>query len=295
LYISELKVENVGPVRDFHCRFEATGIHWVPAPGGHGNGTGKTTLVGAIVQGLLGEIVNLGQSFHRGGRPSSIKLQLCSDETVADSHLSWDWDADPPGFRSSKWDAELFRALLPHYFGPEKPRLHVGGLRERFQRPLTEWEWRAFASAIQELELTTNRWHDRRFEDFIQKHGYPLSAGDEALLDFCLEWFVRRSENKSLPLILDNFYSCMDHMHRSFCREVLTDIAERSQVILFGNNRDNYILEEMERASASTLQLCDTWECWEFSSPGASASECVSEASIVGGNLLTTLGGLSVC
>jgi len=253
MFFDTLEINNFGPFSKFKTQFNPTGITVISGPAG----TGKTQLVGSILFSLFGMkcikyvpnskkpcsvILTIGEKNYLEVIQTKVKLEDSRNK------------GNVPSFNRKILhypDVKkiyLDRIILESFFNINSPNVLISGISRSDQlKPLDIQNLRFIKEAVNnDLEIS-KFWaeFENRIKVLCNENDYitfeSFSQGGIEIFKYVQETVKRKNSDFSFPLIIDNNLQMFDYNGLRFACKLISDIAQRDQVIILTSNADNII------------------------------------------------------
>jgi energy-coupling factor transporter ATP-binding protein EcfA2 len=231
MYIREVIATNFGPFENIKVEFRATGLNIIEGS----NASGKTQLAGAILAAIIGRsALRIDQN---GKSPSSIAVVLAeqgytesvsvvaTSGSVKNVEVIQNVDSVPLGAPKRNLNIGLLAAISDIY----SPNLFLdfrAGNNE-----ITATDIHQLNSFIPEELGASQPW-----KEFVQSQNgrrEVYSEGEQQAAQLIRELALRWRYESNIPLIIDDNLWGLDQARREFAFQLIHDISQRTQVLLF--------------------------------------------------------------
>lgn len=224
-----------------------------------GNGVGKTQLIGALIAALIGKAAIRINT--EGTGPSAVRVLIDEGGAVETIilNVSIDHQGNPRIDRTSSTENDIplvspSARLLSMLSNPDGPHLVL-------RRDIDSGTLPSFdVSAIDRL-LPVKLRQSQPWARILERgtlYDAKCSSGQQSLSKLLGEFFLRKSTNQHLPLIVDEFFEPLPDDLLDFSMSLLEVLAETTQVIVLTNARrlhNAQSIKRLDRASERVTSL----------------------------------------
>lgn len=223
------------------------------------NGTGKTQLVGALLAALIGKpAIRVNTN---GVGPSTVRVSINESGTVETLvlNVSIDHQGNPriDHASSNGNDVTLVSPsarLLSMLASPDGPQLILR--RNTDASAQASFDIDLVGKLLPEKLRQSSHW--AYILEGRARSGMATSGARHTFNKLLAEYFIRKSTNKQLPLIVDDFIESLPNDLLDFSISLLEALSETAQVIVFAAGHrlpHAQITKRLERLSSRTTSL----------------------------------------
>lgn len=227
MYVKHVSLSNFGPFSKANFEFSGAAINIVVGS----NAAGKTQLCGAIIAAIVGRPAIQISEGATGPSEVSVTLMEGSSAEMATLCVTENF---PRKVSVSHEPCSLGIQILATMSAPYGARLVLAEGSE--SHDLFNDDFKEIENFLPENVKNHERWLQLRNNWAANKH--IGSKGEHNLASLLREFSIRKKTKSNLPLLIDGFGMNWDHSTQIFAAEMLKEIAELSQVIVFTNRNE---------------------------------------------------------
>ncbi len=254
MFFKKISLNNFGSFDRFEMTFSA-GVNIIEG----NNGVGKTQLIGALFAALIGKAAI---RINTDGTGSSAVRVLIDEGGILETltlNISSDHQGNPRIDRTSSTENDTALVspsarLLSMLSNPDGPHLVLG--RDTDFGTLPSFNMNTMGQLLPEKLRRSQLWSHIRERGTL--YDANSSRGLHCFSKLLGEFFLRKSTNQSLPLIVDEFFELLPDDLPDFSMSLLENLAETTQVIVLTNVRRSlgaHNINRLDRASERVASL----------------------------------------
>lgn len=264
MYFDTLSLRNFGPFSELKVKFSPTGINLVTGQ----NGSGKTSLIGAVTFALFGS--ETVQYIPNGDGPCEVELSIregdsyetlrCEvtyrdNEKKIEPTLNRTISKCLPDFERKY----LHKSLVDTFENASMPSLFFQKMDLTKRQVVQEKALNSITQVVGNDQEISALW--KRLKELLQSYPNRIftskesvaSEGELEILRFVLEFSIRQEMTLSIPLFIDTRPSSLDHTASELVSRLLHSIAQKDQVVLLTSRADLQHISKKEFATHLNL------------------------------------------